>query len=246
MLVFDWRNSLLYQNYSSISTRDHTKHQSANDLFLFSRLSTSVLDFGLELEAVGALTRKQQGTIDHLDMTFKYVWWDDVAGDPFSLTTGISLIQAFQWSVRDISSFHHGKAESEIFISVGKETACMETWIRRWSSTVVLGLADTGSPWLRFNWEYAFKFACEQEWKLFCCSLFGLGNRQLNINHFQGYGAVRHQSVDLGFCYTYLLDCVGKINFQYSHRLYSKNFPASANLFWIEFLYDFGIDSLCF
>jgi len=244
MLVFDWRNTLLYQNYSEIDSDNHLKNDSANDLFLTTSLSTSVLDFGLQIEATQAFTHRQQGSLDNLGATLKYVYWDDVAGDPFSITLGLSLIQAFRWSVHDISAFHHGKAESELFVSVGKETACLDEWTYRWSSTAALGLADVGSPWLRFNWEYEYKWPEEDVWKVFCHTLFGLGDKSLNQYHFNGYGAVEHQSVDLGVSYTYLSNYLGKICFHYSRRLYAKNFPANTNLFLIEIFYDFGVDRL--
>jgi|GEM_PF-1944787 len=243
MLVFDWRNSLLYQTYPSISTGNETQKKSADDIFLTTSLSTSVLQFGLEIEATEAFTHRQHGTPDNLALTFKYLYWDDVAGDPFSLTTGLSLIQAFNPSLNDLSSFHHGKAGGEIFVSVGKETACMEEWVRRWYSTIALGLADKGSPWLRCNWGYDFKFNEENEWKFFCHSLFGLGGKQLHLDHFRGYGSIRHRSIELGLRYTYVFELFGKLNFQYSNRVFAKNFPSRAHLFLIEFVYDFGIDS---
>lgn len=238
MLEFEWRNEFFYQTYPSVSIGSHHKKHSSDDLFLTTSLSSSFMEFGVELEATQASTHRQRGGIDHLRGTVRYVWLDDVAGDPISLTSGVSFIQSFVPSLQDISSFHHGRSETELFVSLGKETPCGEVWLRRWWGVIGAGLAERGSPWLRFNLGYDFRSDNHQEWRLFCHTLWGLGERKLNVHHFSGYGSIQHQSVDLGLRYTFLIDFFGSISFQYSHRIYARNFPAQTSLFMLEWLYN--------
>ncbi len=241
MLVFEWRNSLTYQTYPSVAKGSHTRKFSSDDYFINTSLSTSVYEYGLELEANQAFTSCQKGSIDNLSATLRYVILDDIAGDPLSFTAGLSYIQPFYWSLKDISSFHHGRVEGELFVSLGKEKACGEIWIHRWWTVGAVGLADRGSPWLRLNLGYDLRTADNQEWRLFCHTLWGLGNRDISIDHFKGYGAINHRSVNLGFRYTYLIEDLGSLSFEYTNRVYAYNFPAYANIFLIEFRYDFGL-----
>ncbi len=65
-LEFESRTSLLYRNYTAISSGPHIERHTANDLFLNLSLSNTVFDFSLELEVMGARTRRQKGDIDQL------------------------------------------------------------------------------------------------------------------------------------------------------------------------------------
>ncbi len=88
---------------------------------------------------------------------------------------------------------------------------------------------------------YDLRTTENQEWRLFCHTLWGLGSRNIHIDHFKGYGSIQHRSVNLGFRYTYLLDYFGSLSFEYTSRVYAHNFPAFANIFLVELRYDFGL-----
>ncbi len=142
MLLFEWRNSLTYQTYPSLAKGSHIRKFSSDDYFLNTSLSSSLFEYGLVLEATQAFTHHQRGSIDNLRATLRYLILDDIAGDPVSLTAGLSYIQPFDWSLKDISSFHHGRIEGEWFLSLGKERACGEIWINRWWTVAAIGFAD--------------------------------------------------------------------------------------------------------
>lgn len=241
MLEFEWRNSVFYQTYPEVASGSHFKKKSSDDYFLNTSLSTSYMEYGLELEATEAWTKRQSGDIDNLKATLRYVWLDDIAGDPISLTSGLSFTQSFVPSLHDISSFHHGRREFELFLSLGKEKACGEVWVRRWWTVLGCGIAERGSPWLRLNAAYDVRASERQEWRLFCNTLWGLGEHRLHVHHFDGYGSIEHRSIDLGVRFTYLIDYFGSLSFQYSNRVYARNFPARTSVFMVELLYLFGL-----
>ncbi|MBA3722161.1 MAG: hypothetical protein H0W88_07160 [Parachlamydiaceae bacterium] len=240
-LEFEWRNSLLYQTYQSVESSSKLVDHSSDDLFFTTNLSNAVdPDFSVEVELTAAKTRKQKGNVDNFRLAGRYVWLDDVAGDPITLTTGLCLTQAFLNSLNDISSFHHGRSEAEFFISVGKETALCDMWQRRWWVVCGCGLAERGSAWIRGDVNYEYRLLKNHELRLFLNSLWGFGHKQLHFHHFHGYGSINHQSVDLGFGYTYVIDFVGSINAAYSYRVFEHNFPAQAQCVLLNFLYPFG------
>lgn len=240
-LEFESRNSLLYQHYSSLNSNGRSIHSSADDLFLNASLSNSLPNISLELELIAANTRYQRGDIDSFNLTARYVWLDDVIGDFVSLATGVHLVQAFHHSVKDISSFHHGKAEGEIFISVGKETAQETWWSSRWWAMGAIGSADVGSAWLRGNFVYEKRFAQEHILRGFCNLLWGMGTKRLNPFHFKGYGSVGHESVDLGLRYIYEIPFVGNLSLEYSYRVFARNFPANASVVMGQLFCTFGL-----
>ena len=176
---FEFRSSLIYQGYSKITSQSHLENYSSSDVFLHASLSNALPSFfGGEIEIVQARTRRQRGDVDHLKMTGRYVFRDDIAGDPLSLMGGISYIQAFQKSLKDVSSFHHGLYEGEVYLSVGKEMFVDTKWGIRWWSVLGLGCAEQGSPWMRFQLGYEKWIGDENEIRLFLDSLWGLGHKR--------------------------------------------------------------------
>lgn len=239
---FEFRPFLIYQGYSHLSTGSSSEKYSSNDLFLNLSLTNSVELFGLEAEILGAKTRHQKYDVDQIKLTGRAILQDDISGDPIGLIAGLSFIQAFRPSVYDVSSFHHGFSEAEIFLSVGKENSLGMDWISRWWAIFALGTAaDRGSPWIRFDLAYEKVFGEKQEIRLFCNTLWGTGNKRLHLCDFEGYGPIQHQSVDLGFRYTYLIDYFGTASLEYSYRVHARNFPEYTHRVIAQVLYTFGL-----
>lgn len=240
---FEWRSSLKFQGFNRISSDSELKKYSSDDLFLSTSLANVLPDpqLGGELEIIQAWTRKQKGCTDQIKLTGRYAYWDDVAGDPLSITFGLSYIQGFHRSLKDLSSFHHGLYESEIFGSIGKEKSLGTVWISRWWMMGALGIAERGSPWLKFHANFEKRFGEQHELKTFFHSLWGLGGGRLHPNHFSGYGSVQHQSIDLGLRYTYLIEFFGSASLEYSYRIYARNFPTYTHQVLAQVLYTFGL-----
>ena len=238
---FELRSSLLYQDYTWLSSNSHLKKHASNDFFLNVSLINTIPQVGFEIEAVTASTKKQNGDFDHLKATGRYVWYDDIAGDPVSLTGGLSLIYDSPKALRDVSSFHHGRGEGEFFLSLGKENPEETIWRSRWWGMAGIGIADRGSSWLRFQLSYEARLGQENEIKLFLHSLFGCGHKKLRVNHFRGYGDIEHHSIDVGVRYTRLLQFFGNASLEYSYRLYARNYPVYTHQVMAQILYTFGI-----
>lgn len=239
---FEWRNTLLYQTYPTIAEGTHLVRHSSSDFFLTTSLSNALdPQFSVELEATLAYTRRQQGGMDNFRLAGRYVWLDDIAGDPMSFTTGLVLTQSFVASLHDISSYHHGRSEAELFLSFGKENPLDVKWNSRGWGVLGIGIAERGSPWLRGDLTWEYRLCPQHEIKLFTHTLWGLGSKELHPRHFHGYGSIDHQSIDLGLGYTYLIDYFGLFSFEYSSRVYAKNFPAQTHRFLFRLTSTFGL-----
>lgn len=240
---FELRSSFYYQGYAWLASGSHHTKYSSNDVFLNLSLSNARPNpaVGAEFEVTEARTRRQRGEIDQLKLTGRYLWQDDVRGDLYSLITGLSYIQAFKNSLRDVSSFHHGLYNAEFFVSLGKEMAEECLWGSRWWGMFAIGIAEQGSPWLRFRLNYDKRWCEKHELGLFLHSLWGLGGKRLHLSYFEGYGPIKHQSIDLGLRYTYVLEYDGHASLEYAYRVYANNFPAYAHHVLAQFLYPFGL-----
>jgi hypothetical protein len=237
-LEFEMKASYLYQHFQSI---DHHYYPS-DDSFLNLNLSLPYAQMSGTLEVVFADTHHRTFGLDCLRLMGRYQWLDDISGDPFTLTTSLTMTQAFRISLHDISSFHHGKFEGELNLSVGKEFSCEEIWTSRFWGVVGVGSADVGYPWIRAEVAFENNFSDEHQLRVLINTLWGLGHKKVPVGDFKGYGPVRHQSIDLGVRYSRFFECSGATaSIEYAHRVYAKNFPSSADLVMFEWLYPFGI-----
>jgi hypothetical protein len=236
------RATFLYQNYETIDTVHGNRHHPSNDLYLYLGISGAFSKYSIELDSTFANTRHMRFNIADVGLTGRYQWFNEDIGDCYSLVTSLTATQVFTLARNDLSNFYHGGIEIEADVSLGREVICEQFWQSRLWGVAGFGFADIGSPWVRFNavWEHNW-------WDLhsagiFLDTLWGLGHKGLRIHrHFHGYGPIRHQSVDLGLCYTYDTECFGIWTLGYSRRLYALNCPKHVNHFIVSIEYPFGL-----
>ena len=236
------RTTLQTQLYQSIDTRCGTVKRPAGNFFLDLELYTTLWpNWSVELEARTAATRHRTFGWDSLSFTGRYLWMDDVVGDPVSLTTGVTVYKVFRPARRDLSVFHHGGIECELHTAVGKEVSCGEFWESRGWGVVGIGVGDLGAPWIRAdaNWEHNW---CERhQLRLSLHSIWGLGQRSLRkrLDHFHGYGSIQHYSIDAGLRYSWLLNHGIMLSAEYAFRIYAHNCPINVN--FILFMLDYPL-----
>lgn len=239
------RSSVLYQNYSSIAVSHHRFRRHANDAFITLSATYPYRRYCGEFEATVANTRKQNSRWDNFRVTGRCQLMSELSGSFITLTTGITLSQAFSLALHDISSFHHGHLEGEFHLSFGKMYGqrCCQDYMFRWWSIFGIGTSDIGSPWIREEIACEYNDRDVQQWRFFANTLWGVGQKNLHDRSFKGYGSINHQSVDVGIRYSYAINCWGTFIIQYARRLYASNFPQNVNLALIELYVPFGTQS---
>lgn len=228
-----------FQFFRFVDTERGFKKYSSTDYFLDLELySTLWQNWSVELEGMLAATRHRSFGFDSLSLTGRYLWWDDVVGDPLSVTTGLTLYKVFKPSRHDLAIFHHGGVECELHVAAGKEFSCQHYWLSRAWVVGGVGFGDSGSPWLRLDahWEHNCWDAHHLRFSL--CSLWGMGTRSLKqVRHFHGYGPIQHQTVDAGLQYSWIFAHEISLSAAYFFRLYACNAPvyASTLLFKLDY-----------
>lgn len=237
------RAECLYQSYRFVDCNHGRCQLRSNDFFYNFSASFCGSDYSAELETTFANTHQQRPACDNIRLTGRYRLFNDITDEEaFTVTPGITLIQAFNHSVDDISSFHHGKLEGELHLAIGKEIPMQQFWRSHTWVVVGIGCADQGSPWVRGNFYYERNWWDRHQVRWSLHTLWGLGHNNLEtVKHFRGYGSIRHQSIDLGVRYNYLFDCGVTFGLQYARRLYARNFPEQVNLVTANIFYPFGI-----
>jgi hypothetical protein len=237
------RATYVFQNFQEMQTGEGLVSYVSNDNFLTLSLSTSIWgNWDAEFELTGAQTRAHCFNYDCARLTGRYLWMDDVIGDPFSITSGITLTLPQRISIIDPGSFHHGYFEAEFHTALGRESVCGPRWKSRWWLIGGVGIATQGSPWLRADGVIEVQHFIGHALELGAYTLWGLGGDNIvDLDAFRGYGPIAHRSVDVGFAYLYRFDCWGTLKLGYRRRVYAHNFPDNANYLIVEYLYPFGL-----
>jgi hypothetical protein len=238
---FEPRFVYLHQSYNRINAGNHSFHHSAQDNFYTLSLSFAAMDYSAELESTLADTHKQRPAFDNARLTGRYRIFDDIIGDAFTLTPGITITQACKHSLHDISSFHHGEIESEFHVAAGKEFSCEEFWTHRFWGVAGLGIGDHGSPWIHADFHFEKNWWDLNRINLFIHTLWGLGNNNLSRHHFGGYGPIKHKSIDIGLRYSHLTELGLIISLEYARRIFARNFPDNANFVEARLFFPFSL-----
>jgi len=243
----EWQLSLLYQNYTTLATADRSRcKRDENDTFLTLGATYPFKRYSGEFEITGANTRHQKHRVDNLRLTGRYQWMNDI-DEPLSMVTSITVGQSYTRAVHDISSFHHGRIEGEACFSYGKKYGYpgSNKFLFRWWNILTIGQAEQGRPWLRGDAACEYNYGDVHQFRGFVNTLWGMGNKKLHPNCFDGYGNIKHQSVDLGIRYGYTIGRWGTLNMEYARRIYARNFPKNSNLVLLKYYLPFGTQVSC-
>lgn len=237
-----WHISGTYQHFNKIST-DHACQSYPGDGFFLDTglIFAPAAEWQAEVEMYLSETHKRSFTFDHFKQTVKYAFYDDVVGDPFSLTLGISLQENWRRAVDDLSVIRHANLEAEVHIALGKEWSRGAYWCHRLWGFSALGVGEKGSPWIRgilnsshnFTQKYLLAFELTAE--------MGMGGRSLNRHHFLGYGPVAYRFSDISLKGSYLGDSGVILELGLLQRIYSRNAPKSLKQIRLELIYPFNL-----
>jgi len=232
-----------YEHYPSVSHAFDPPHDSSKDHLIDLNLEVSFLPkWEAQVELDLAKTSKLSLGTRRVGLEVRYLFLDDVAGDPVSFTTDLLLFYVPTRNMKDVSSPYHAQGNFELGMAVGKEIDLEYDWAYRFFGFLGLGQANRGYPWVRSELSFQRNYKNRHHFSLFTEGYFGLGpQKKVIVDHFNGYAKIQHQSVDLGINYTYLFDIWGSFTFQYAYRVYALSFPRKLSSFSIEYKLPFSI-----
>lgn len=240
-LEFQSYFTYLHQQYCKVNEGTRSIYWRSKDDFYSAGLELAYDDFCGELEFTFSGTKRHHLGPDNAKATLRYQVLDDIIGDPVSLVAGVTVTQVFALSLKDISTFHHGGIEGEFHLSVGKECADWDVWSSRWWVVGGIGVGDHGSPWIHGEIAWEKNWCDRHRVRLYSVGIYGLGDENLDVFQFDGYGDIQHQSIDVGAMYRYTFDCEGSLSVGYAYRVHARNCPKEVNIYYVTYDYPFGI-----
>lgn len=241
--AFDFESLFVYSRFRKVEGAEKQLKGVSNDYNLFLDLGfTPYSDFDVRAEMEFAKTPRMNFNWRSVALQGRYQWLDDITGDPVSLTTGINFRGVSAHSLRDVSCPYAASANFELTLSVGKEWSTDGVWARRTYGYVNLGMANEGYPWTQQLLTYQFNWQDTHALFLYADGYAGFGGKQhINVHHFNGWGKIQHQSIDLGFAYRYKFPLWGTLTFSYAYRVFAHNFPERVNFLGVEYHLPFSL-----
>lgn len=237
-LQFRFEPSFLYRKYPFVSGGINPSSYSSNDRFTQIKMGGVVLpDADLELLIEFADTAKQRLGTQSIGGQLAYQLLDDYTGSLFSYTPSVNIRFVSSRSLKDVSCIYHYSWNFEVGQALGKEWSLNESWIFKPYIYLSVGQANKGSPWISSYIHLEGFYNQKHSLAVLCFGYFGFGKYHLvNIDAFNGYAQIYHQSVDLGLQYQYFISQVyGSVTLSYAYRVFAKNFPSNANSFELRY-----------
>ncbi len=240
---FHFLQSYSYSWFNSVQNARPPYHHFFYDNLLYSGLEFSpspVWDMDMDLQF--ADTTAVSFNFRTLALQARYLWVDDIIGDPVSFATGVSARLTASSSLKDVSCPSHGNLDFELNFSLGKEFDASDTWrFRAWMFGAV-GHANRGAPWVRGIISLEMNREDLHKWALYASGINGYGRHtHIDVDHFSGYAKVREKTIDIGIRYGYRVGVWGTLRAEYLRRVLAKSAPQNVNNVILSWLLPFSL-----
>ena len=214
----------------------------------YSRVGYLGLDFSpapewsLDGDLQLADTTQESPNFRSLALQGRYLWYDDIAGDAVSLSTGLSSRFTNTASLHDVSCPYHSNLDFEINASLGKEFDLNDTCRFRTWAFAAIGHGIKGSPWVKAIAALECNLNDQHKFALYAEGINGYGRHtHVLVDHFDGYAKIRQKSIDIAFRYGYRIGVWGTLRAEYTRRVLAKSCPQVVNCFIFSYLLPFSL-----
>lgn len=224
---FQLYTDFYYSQYSKINHAIEQPSFAYNNYVTEASIAmTPTPNLDVELEVNLARTPHQTYGFRSVALQVRCLLWDDIAGDLMSVNVGLNTRAVTGRAVEDVSSPYASYWNGEAAVSVGKEFTKDADWKTRGYAFGTVGLANHGSFWNRYKLAFESRFFDSHALEAFSTGYFGYGSQEnVDIEHFKGWGFIRHRSIDVGGRYSYLFDFWGTLSVSYACRVWAHSYP---------------------
>ncbi len=236
---YEFQSSALYAfSYfpyvdSAINPTDYSSY--INQMVLEIGASATT-DLFFELEVEFDDTRRLSFNLESVSPSIKYQLMNDLTGDMVALTFGGYFRYVPYDRLSDVATPYSGEYNFDLTGSIGKEFNQYEKITGSFYALLDVGLATVGKPWILGDIMGQCCFLKKNFFAMGAEGYFGFGDQTVvNIDSFNGYGNISHNSLDVKASYKYKFDVWGEISLMYKSRVFAYRYPADLNYIGIKY-----------
>ncbi|MCH9621059.1 MAG: hypothetical protein S4CHLAM20_04730 [Chlamydiia bacterium] len=209
---------------------------------LILELSGSVnTDIFLELDVEFDNSRKVDFNFESVAAAIKYPLLNDLEGDPVALLIGAYFRYVPDNRLIDVATPYASNYNFDFLFSVGKEFDKDAKPAGKTYAYFDVGIAEKGYPWIIGDVVGEAYFLERNVFLIGVDGYFGLGGElPVDINNFNGYATIRHQSLEVKVAYQYNFEVWGCIKAMYKRRVFAQSYPQEADLVSIAYHLNFS------
>ncbi|MBF8262579.1 MAG: hypothetical protein HW387_244 [Parachlamydiales bacterium] len=240
---FHFLGSYVYSRFNSVQGGDPQLKSPFNSNLGYLGLEfCPTSDWSIDGDVQVADTTAVPFNFRSVALQLRYLWADDIVGNPVTFSTGANFRATSESALRDVSCPSHANVDFEMNFALGKEFDASESWRWRLWCFGALGQANRGSPWVRAMAAVETNIDDKHKWGLLAIGSNGYGRHShVNTEHFNGYGKIRQKSIDVGIRYGYRTGVWGTLRVEYQRRVLAKACPQNVNAFIFSYLLPFSL-----
>ncbi|MBJ7449596.1 MAG: hypothetical protein JHC93_04475 [Parachlamydiales bacterium] len=249
-----------YQDYRKIKSGSQSYQQHAENSYVHVGAMSTLLDRVCGEAEYAAFTSSYVDTdlvSDYFKLTGRYQWFDNLCGDCFSMTSGLSLAFPTEHALSNPGEFHHGDVDISAHVAFGKIIPAFESenpdpnacppvvkcrGEENYWAMLELGHGSYGNLWMDIQAAGEKQFLGRHFLRLLGDYNHGFGHQKYdpdfsgnNHGRFQGYANMHYDAVDVKGRYTFLINQDNSVSAEYGHRLFARNCPGAMNIVTIAY-----------
>lgn len=186
-------------------------------------------------------TRKVDFNLESIAPCVKYQILNDLTGDSIALLVGTYFRYVPKNRLQDVATPYAGEFNFDILLSIGKEFDSDGKMKGNTYAMADVGIATVGMPWLLIDVMGEAVFYEHNFLRAGMDGYFGFGKEStVNINDFNGYGNINHNSLNIKLGYAYKFSVWGELAFMYKRRVAALAFPADLDSFALSYNLSFS------
>lgn len=221
--------SYTYSTFKKVSKATRQLRNRSHDQLIEGGLGLATMnDWAGDIDIEFARTPRFSWGFRSVGAQLRKMWFNDIAGDPASFTTGLTLRIVPPRPLKDVSTPYHYQFNGEFNVAIGKEWSRDFYWRGRIYNFTGIGVANQGSPWVRSRFALALNREDQLQFETFVLLYRGLGHRagvNTKTSVFNGWKSIDHRSIDWGLSFRILFGIKGSLSLEVTRRLYARSYP---------------------
>jgi|GEM_PF-3830291 len=239
---FETKVEYAFSYFPSVANAINPPNYSSYVNFLAFEINGSLTpEFFFECELEFDNSKKVDFNLLSVAPAIKYQLMNDLVGDPIALLIGTYFRYVPKNRLVDVATEYSGSYNFDFLLSIGKEYEPSENLLGKIFAMFDVGIATVGMPWILADIVGQAVVYKHHILTAGVDGFFGFGSQTVvDIDNFNGYGDIDHNSMDIKLGYGYKFSVWGDLCFLYKRRVVAIAAPSNTDSYVLAYNLNFS------